>query len=107
MDLAKLTLDLEAANEAAREASRSGEDGGSANLDTVYVNLPVRYSKRVAAAFSQAGVRLDTTPFKGTSRFVWVDYSGQGCSRTRGVEAAVKLLEERGWDCFGVWYCTD
>jgi len=107
MDLAKLTVDLVAANEAAREVSLQGEDGGSCNLDTLYVTLPVRYSKRVAEAFTRAGVRLDETPFKGKSRFVWVEYSGQGCSRTRSMEAAHKLLLERGWDCFHIWYYTD
>ena len=107
MDLKKLTTDLKDANAAAMQASTSGEDGGSCNLDSLYVTLPVRYSQKIAAAFEQAGMRLDKRPFKGTSRFVGINHSGQGCLRTQGVEAASKLLQSRGWDCFHVWYQMD
>lgn len=55
MDYEKLVTDLAEAKNAGIEAGK-GEDGGSANLDCVFLRLPRARESKVLGAISQAGL---------------------------------------------------
>lgn len=102
----KLTKDLIKAREAAIEAAK-GEDGGSANLDTMTIRLPRYREDKVIEAVEAAGLYTrGRTQWIGTRYFIGPPGCGQGNSRYRAVQAMKNVMEEEGWDVL-VYYQAD
>lgn len=105
-DWNKLVADLKVAKGLAEEASK-GEDGGTANLDYVYIKLPRARESKVQKVFEEAGLRT----YKG-ERFGIAHYSiggirgGQGNANVRATEAVRAYLQQQGWEV-GIVYIMD
>ena len=88
---------MKRATEAGEIAAR-GEDGGTANLDTVTLSLPSANEKKVIEAVRAAGLHTrGKREWIGPRYFINVP-GGQGNSNVRAVEAMKKVLTEAGWD---------
>ena len=107
-DYAKLTADLKKGLEKAREAAK-GDDGGSANLDACFLQIPGAREKDVVKAIKEAGVycsgRSSWSVF-GTGYFLSLPCGGQGNSNTRAVVAMERSLVADGWDVL-IYYKMD
>lgn len=96
-DYKKLTEDLIKAKQAAEEAAK-GEDGGTANLDTMTIELPRARETKVIEAVKQAGLYTSgRVEWFGTKYFIRPPRCGQGNSRNRAVEAMAKVMREAGY----------
>jgi hypothetical protein len=102
IDYKKLTANLIKAKEAAEEAAK-GEDGGSANLDTMTIKLPRANEKKVIEAVQAAGLHASKINWIGLRYFIYPPACGQGNSRVRATEAMKKVMQEAGWDV--LMYC--
>lgn len=103
IDYKKLTADLIKARAAAEEAGK-GEDGGTANLDTMTIKLPRANEKKVIEAVKAAGLYTrGRTEWFGSRFFIPPPRCGQGNSRVRATEAMEKVMKEAGWDV--LMYC--
>ena len=103
MDYTKLTADLKVAAAASREAAK-GEDGGTCNLDSVFLVLPRAKEEKVNAAMTAAGVNGFKTRWLGSTGFLIAPPgTGQGNSRCRGMEAMKKVLVNAGYDVSGYY----
>lgn len=101
VSLIKLTKDLRYANNCACEAASSSGDGGTANLDSVFLRIPRLREKAVLEAISNAGLYCSGKrqwSFMGNGYFLQPSVSGQGNRRTKGVEVMKAKLSELGWD---------
>lgn len=97
-DYKKLTEDLIQAKLAAVEAAK-GEDGGSANLDTMTISLLNARENKVIEAVRAAGLYTGgKREWLGPRFFILPPKCGQGNSRNRAVEAMTKVMSEAGWD---------
>lgn len=93
MDYKKLTEDLIEARLAAEEAAM-GEDGGTANRDTMTLRLPRANEKRVIEAVKAAGLRTrGRNQWIGPCYFIGPPACGQGNSRVRATRAMEKVME--------------
>lgn len=102
----KLYEDLVKAKEAAIEAAK-GEDGGSANLDTLTIRLPRYKEDKVIEVVKAAGLYTrGRTQWIGSRFFIEPPGCGQGNSRYRAVQAMKNVMEEEGWDVL-VYYQMD
>lgn len=101
----KLTTDLIKARLAAEEAAK-GEDGGSANLDTLTIKLPRAREKKVIEAINAADLCGDKQEWLGPRYFIYPPVCGQGNSRYRAVMAMAKVMREAGWDTL-IYYRMD
>lgn len=101
----KLTDDLIKAKNACMESAK-GEDGGSANLDTLYLSIPRAREEKVIEAIKHAGLHGKKTAYYGTKYFIYPVGVGQGNSRYRGVQAMKRIMASEGWDV-NVFYKTD
>lgn len=98
VDYKKLTEDLIKAKEAAKEAVR-GEDGGTANLDSMTIALPGAREEKVIQAEKDAGLYTrGRRQWIGTRYFISVPIAAQGNDRCRQVEAMCKVMREAGYD---------
>ena len=97
MDYIKLTKDLINAKLAAIEAAK-GDDGGSANLDTVTIRLPRAREVNIKKAAKEAGVHVSKIDWIGVRYFVFPPACGQGNARVRATEAMKKVLHEAGYE---------
>lgn len=104
-DYKKLTEDLIQARLAAEKAAK-GDDGGSANLDTMTIKLLNAREKKVVDAISKAGLRCAKTDWLGPRYFIYPSKCGQGNSRNRAVEAMTEVMEKAGWDVL-IFYQMD
>lgn len=103
MDYKKLTEDLIKARLAAEEAAK-GEDGGSANRDTMTIKLPRANEKKVMEAVKDAGLYTrGRQNWIGPRFFISPPACGQGNSRVRATEAMEKVMKEAGYDV--LMYC--
>lgn len=106
IDYKKLTDDLIKARIAAEEAAK-GEDGGTANLDTMTIALPKAKENKVIEAVKKAGLYTSgKTNWIGPRYFISPPKCGQGNSRNRAVEAMTKVMREAGWDVL-IYYQMD
>lgn len=99
----KLTTDLIKAKDAATEAGK-GEDGGTANLDTMTLSIPRAKEDKVIEAVKAAGLSTrGKREWLGPRYFIGPPKCGQGNSRVRATEAMLKVMQEAGWDV--LMYC--
>ncbi len=106
IDYKKLTEDLIKARLAAEKAAE-GEDGGTANLDTMTIKLPRAREKKVVEAVKKAGLYTSgRSEWIGPRFFISPPKCGQGNSRNRAVEAMAKVMREAGYDVL-VYYKMD
>ncbi|KAA8782539.1 hypothetical protein EC604_01585 [Paenibacillus amylolyticus] len=98
MDYAKFAEDLKAANKAAQEATEGMEDGGTANLDKVFLTMPRAHEAKVLEAIRNAGLYC-----RAKRRWIGDGYmltvsKGQGDVNTKAVTVFVAEMERRGYD---------
>jgi len=99
MNKIKLVADLIIANQAACEAVVLIDDGGSANLDSVFLRIPRAKEVDVLDAIREAGLYCrGKRKWIGNGYMVKPTCSGQGNKRTKGVEAMATSLKANGWD---------
>jgi hypothetical protein len=98
IDYKKLTEDLKKARAAAIEAAK-GEDGGTANLDTMTISLPGARENKVIEAVTNAGLHTSgRQEWIGPRYFICPPSCGQGNSRVRATTAMLKVMREAGWE---------
>lgn len=98
-DAQKLTADLKSANKAATEAMKGMNDGGSANLDSVFLTIPIVRETKVLDAIKQAGLYCrGKRKWIGVGYFITPSGVGQGNTRYRAVQVMTKYLQDAGWD---------
>ena len=92
-DLAKC-LDL--AKQAAIEAGKNEEDGGTCNLDCPAFQIPGMPDSIIQTAATVAGVTCSKFKWFGAKRWYWVTgfLLGQGNRRSRMSDAATKMLKQ-------------
>ena len=88
--------------QAAIEAAK-GEDGGTANLDTITIELPRAREEKVIKAAAEAGLHVSKINWIGVRYFVYPPACGQGNARVRATEAMKKVLNEAGYNT--LMYC--
>lgn len=95
----KLTSDLIAANKAASEAIKGMPDGGSANLDSVFLSVPRAQETKVLEAIRNAGLYCTgKRQWIGAGYFITPTGAGQGDTRYKAVQVMTQHLREAGWD---------
>ncbi len=104
-DYKKLTEDLIKARCFAEEAAK-GDDGGTANLDTMTISLPRARESKVVEAAEKAGLNCSKIEWLGVRYFIYPPRCGQGNSRNRAVEAMTKVMRDSGWDVL-IYYQMD
>lgn len=98
IDWNKLVDDLKVAKSLAEEASK-GEDGGTCNLDFVYIKLPRAREKKVQEVFESAGLRTyKFSYYGGTYYSIGGIRGGQGNANVRSTSAVREYLQQQGWD---------
>lgn len=103
MDYKKLTEDLIKARIAAEEAGK-GEDGGTANLDMMTIELPRANEKKVIEAVKASGLNTNgRSKWIGSRYFISPPACGQGNSRLRATRAMEKVMNEAGYQT--LMYC--
>lgn len=105
VDYKKLIADLIKAKQAA-EIAAIGDDGGTANFDTMTIKLPLANEKKVLEAIRKAGLSGYKSDWLGPRYFISPPRCGQGNARTRAVEAMAKVMREAGWDVL-IYYQTN
>lgn len=101
MDYNKLIEDLRIANKDASEAMKGMNDGGTANLDSVFLQLPRAREIKVLEAIKEAGLHC-----RAKVKWNWIGYGymitptgvGQGNTRTKAVDVMRNELKDLGWD---------
>ena len=96
MNYKQLTSDLRAARVAAVKASQ-GKDGGSANFDTVTIELPRAREVKVEEAAEAAGLTAAKINWIGVRYFIYPPACGIGDSRVRATEAMRDVLRDAGY----------
>lgn len=91
------------AGKAAAEAAP--DDGGTANLDRVYVRVGLLHEKTLDEAGITGWMQRATT-YHARAFHLSTPFPGQGNRRYAGVQAMYKSLKSEGIDC-GVWYQMD
>ena len=107
--LVELTSDLKYAHSQACEEAINSDDGGTCNLDSVFLRLPRIRESKALEAIKQAGLHCSGKRqwrFMGNGYFLHPSVSGQGNRRTKGVEVMKNKLKELGWDVC-VYYQMD
>ena len=101
MDLyKKLENDLREAYEEAKKA-RTGEDGGTANLDATFLRLKNWREAKVLCAIEKAGLYCrGRTQWLGSGYMISTG-GGQGNDNTRVRDKFKEILEDKGYDVIG------
>jgi hypothetical protein len=102
MNYKKLQETLIKAKMAAIKAAK-GDDGGTANLDTVTISLPRAREEKVIRAAADVGIHVSKSNWLGVRYFIYPPACGQGNARVRATEAMEKMLKEAGYDT--LMYC--
>lgn len=106
-DAKKLTENLIAANKAASEAIKGMADGGSANLDRVFLTIPRVPEAKVLRAIHAARLNCSGKhKWIGMGYFITPSGVGQGDTRYTAVKIMTKHLQDAGWDAM-TFYMTD
>ncbi|MEC0110441.1 hypothetical protein P4H27_26070 [Paenibacillus taichungensis] len=97
MDYTKLTEDLKASHKAVQEAVVGTKDGGTANLDKVFMTLPRAREAKVLEAIRDAGLYC-----RAKRRWIGEGYmitvnGAQANVRERSVTLFVAEMERRGY----------
>jgi len=93
----QLTEDLKEAYQKSKEAV-TGNDGGTANLDSTFLKLPRWNEEQVLKAIKLAGLYCRRkTDWIGPGYFISTA-GGQGEDRTRARDAFLKSLKAKGYD---------
>lgn len=104
--LPELAAAIARAIEAGKSAAEAvPDDGGSANLDRVYVRVGRLHEKTLDKAGITGWMQRATT-YHARAFHLSTPFSGQGNRRYAGVQAMYKSLKAEGIDC-GVWYQMD
>ena len=91
------------AKEVSIEAGK-GEDGGTCNVDSVFLRLPYWKEKKVVEAINKAGFYCrGKTEWIGQGYMISPVGCGQANSRTRAMEAIMKVLGNKGYDVHGYY----
>lgn len=99
----KLTEDLIEARKASIEAGKS-EDGGTANLDCIFLRLPHWREDKVLEAIKKAGLYCKRkTQWVGMGYLISPVGCGQGNSRARAMQAMKQVLLNKGYDVLGYY----
>ncbi|MFW5436586.1 hypothetical protein [Paenibacillus apiarius] len=100
MDYNKLIQDLRDANSAAKAAADRVDDGGSSNLDGVFLRIPKARESKVLEAIKEAGLYCRCKRRWIGDGYMLQPDSGGGQARKREKAATVFMreLEARGWD---------
>lgn len=113
IDTKKLTADLKAAREEARQAIQGMDDGGTCNFDSLFLatgkgqEVP-RKSAKIEAAIEAAGCSCFHKGYGWRRGYVIsVGVGGQANTRSKATETVRKALEAKGWKGFSVWYQVD
>lgn len=103
MDYKKLEQDLIKAKEASIQAG-TGDDGGSANMDSVFLILPRAREKKVLEAIKNAGLFCrERIHWVGSGYLIPPCGCGQGNSRNRAMEAMKQSLKDSGYEVLGFY----
>lgn len=98
-----LAKDLIESRQASIEAGK-GDDGGTANLDSVFLGLPRWREDKVLEAIKKAGLYCTAkTQWIGTGYLISPVGCGQGNSRARAMQAMKKILTDKGYDVLGYY----
>lgn len=99
MDWNKLVTDLREANAAAKAAADAVDDGGTANLDSVFLRLPRMREVKVLQAIKDAGLYCRAKrEWIGPGYMITPTSGGQGNKRARAVTEMCAQMRLRGWD---------
>ncbi|MEK5477527.1 hypothetical protein NYE70_11340 [Paenibacillus sp. FSL R5-0407] len=99
MDRNKLVTDLREANAAAKAAADAVGDGGTANLDSVFLRIPRQREVKVLQAIKDAGLYCrGKRQWIGQGYMITPTSGGQGNKRAKAAEVMTKELNDRGWD---------
>ncbi|MGC5773642.1 hypothetical protein [Paenibacillus pabuli] len=98
MDYKKFTEDLKAAHKAAQAATEGMQDGGTANMDKVFIRLPRARETKVLEAIKEAGLYC-----RGKRRWIGDGYmitvsGAQGYVREKSVTVFAAEMHERGYE---------
>ena len=86
-------------------AGAAPDDGGSANLDRVYVGVGLLRESTLDKAGITGWMQAATT-YHSRAFHLSAPFAGQGNRRYAGVQAMYKSLKAEGVEC-GVWYQMD
>jgi len=86
-------------------AAAAPDDGGSANLDRVYLRVGLLREKTLHDSGLQGWMQAAST-YHARAFHLDAPFGGQGNRRYTGVQAMYKSLTADGVDC-GVWYQMD
>lgn len=99
MDWQKLIQDLRDANQAAKAAADKSDDGGSANLDSVFLRIPRQREVAVLKAIQEAGLYCrEKSQWIGAGYFIDPQSGGQGNKNFIAVSVMTEHLQRNGWD---------
>ena len=100
----KLTESLIKASEAAKKAAESIDDGGTANLDSVFLMIPRAREDKVLEAISNAKLRcFGRTQWIGSGFLIDPPVVGQGNKRAKAMVAMKDSLAGDGWSVLGFY----
>lgn len=99
MDFKKLIRDLAEANAEAKAAADASDDGGTANLDAVFLRLPRQHEIKVLQAIKDAGLYCrGRRQWIGQGYMITPTSCGQADKRAKAVTVMCGELTSRGWD---------
>lgn len=99
----QLTNDLKEASKLAIEAASKIDDGGSANLDSVFMRLKGFREQKTIEAIHAAGLSGFKTIWFGMAGFIVnPPCVGQGNKRNIAMETMIKFLKDK-YNCFGFY----
>lgn len=99
MDWQKLISDLRESNKAAKAAAEAVSDGGSANLDAVFLSIPRQQEIKVLKAIQEAGLYCrGKREWIGKGYMITPSCDGMANKREKAVTVMVEQMRERGWD---------
>ncbi|WP_337033228.1 hypothetical protein [Paenibacillus illinoisensis] len=97
MDYEKLTDDLKAAQREVWLVTGEMEDGGTANLDKVFLTLPRAREAKVLEAIRNAGLYCRAKRRWIGDGYMMTVSNGQGDVNTKAVTVFVAEMERRGY----------
>ena len=100
----QLTHDLDIANHEAIILTIGMDDGGTCNLDSVFLRLPRYNEEKTLAAIQAAGLHGYKTKWFGSVGYMLnPNVGGQGNLRSKGMEIMQKHLQNKGYDASGFY----
>ncbi len=105
LEVNQLTEDLREAKQAAYDAASKVEDGGTCNLDSVFLELPPRTrTKMIETALEAAELGGCVTTWLSTRGvLIAPPLVGQADRRATAMEAMLSLMKEKGYKVYGYY----